>query len=78
MIYLKYFLKNPLMSSFKYLYLKSDSPSFDHGKGMEAKFIMAQKPSGVVDWNVLHLTIYIRPSVKLLQLMVQTQLVPIV
>ena len=45
---------------------------------MEAKFIMAQKPSGVVDWNVFHLTIYIRPSVKLLQLMGQTQLVPIV
>ena len=45
---------------------------------MEAKFIMAQNPSGVIDWNVFHLTIYIRPSVKLLQLIVQTQLVPIV
>ena len=52
------------MPSFKYLYLKSDSPSYVHGKGMEAKFIMAQKPSGVVDWNVFHLTIYIRPGIK--------------
>lgn len=67
-----------LMPSFKYLYLKFDSPSFVHGKGMEAKFIMAQNPSGVIDWNVFHLTIYIRPSVKLLQLLGQTQLVPIV
>lgn len=52
------------MPSFKYLYLKSDSPFFVHGKGMEAKFIMAQNPSGVIDWNVFHLTIDIRPSVK--------------
>ena len=45
---------------------------------MEAKVIMAQNPSGVIDWNVFHLTIDIRPSVKLLQLMGQTQLVSII
>ena len=57
------------MPSFKYLYLKSDSPSFGHGKVMEAKFNTAQNPNRVMDRNLFHLTIYISPNVMLIQLM---------
>lgn len=66
------------MPSFKYLYPKSDSPSFGHGKVMEAKFNTAQNPNRVTDRNLFHLTIYISPNVMPIRLMRHRQLVPII
>lgn len=57
------FFKPVLTYSFKYLYLRYGFPSFGLGKGMEAKFNMAQNPNGVTNQNVFYLTNYINPSV---------------